>query len=124
MSTLILNLPFPPSVNHYWRRVGSKTLISRDGRAYRKDVVASTVEQLGLAKETHVSPEARLRVLITAYPPDRRRRDLDNLCKSLLDALAHAKVYGDDSQIDELVVRRQVPVPPGRVVVQVEELLR
>ena len=28
---LELRLPYPPSVNHYWRRVGHRTLISRSG---------------------------------------------------------------------------------------------
>ncbi len=31
-----LELPYPPSVNHYWRRVGARTLISRGGRAFRQ----------------------------------------------------------------------------------------
>jgi hypothetical protein len=29
-----LTLPYPPSVNHYYRRVGPRTLISREGREY------------------------------------------------------------------------------------------
>ncbi len=30
-----LTLPYPPSVNHYWRRVGLRTLISREGRTLK-----------------------------------------------------------------------------------------
>ena len=29
-----VELPFPPSVNHYHRRVGPRTLISREGRRF------------------------------------------------------------------------------------------
>jgi len=58
-----------------------------------------------------------------AFPPDRRRRDLDNLLKSVLDALEHAGVYADDSQVDLLVVRRcEVDRPHGHVEVRVEHL--
>lgn len=40
-------------------------------------------------------------------PPDRRKRDLDNLLKSLLDGLEGAGVFKDDAQIDDLqIVRR------------------
>ena len=42
----------------------------------------------------------RLEAIVTR--PDRRRRDVDNLLKSLLDALDHAEVYEDDSQIQDL----------------------
>lgn len=93
-------LPFPPSINHYWRRVGQRTLISRQGRAFRENVIAAVFEQ-GRTKIV-----GRLAVTIEVYPPDRRRRDLDNLTKSTLDALAHAGVFDDDEQIDELRLRR------------------
>lgn len=35
---LILELPFPPTVNTYWRRVGNSTKISEKGRKYSRDV--------------------------------------------------------------------------------------
>jgi len=95
-SVTISGLPFPPSVNHYWRHVGHRTLISRTGRAYRQQVLHD-VEQLGLRAIT-----GPIKLEVIATRPDRRRRDLDNLLKSLLDALDHADVYEDDSQIQDL----------------------
>ena len=41
---------------------------------------------------------------IQLFPPDRRRRDIDNVLKPLLDALEHGKAYIDDSQIKKLGV--------------------
>ena len=38
--TAEFELPWPPSVNHYYRHVGPRVLISRDGRKYRDNVVA------------------------------------------------------------------------------------
>jgi crossover junction endodeoxyribonuclease RusA len=95
-SVTISGLPFPPSVNHYWRHVGNRTLISRTGRAYRQQVLHD-VQQLGLRV---ITGPIKLEVIVTR--PDRRRRDVDNLLKSLLDALDHAEVYEDDSQIQDL----------------------
>ncbi|MFQ3588543.1 MAG: RusA family crossover junction endodeoxyribonuclease [Fimbriimonadaceae bacterium] len=104
-----LELPYPPSVNHLWRRVGHRTLLSRRGRAYRRQVhnllVAGRVRPL----------EGRLAVTVEVHPPDRRRRDLDNLQKGLFDAMQHAGVFLDDSQIDELHILRCECVPGGLV---------
>jgi crossover junction endodeoxyribonuclease RusA len=51
---------------------------------------------------------------------DRRRRDLDNVQKALLDALEHGGVYRDDAQIDLLVVERGPVTPGGKSLVRVE----
>ncbi|RMF93599.1 MAG: RusA family crossover junction endodeoxyribonuclease, partial [Planctomycetota bacterium] len=77
-----LELPYPPSVNHYWRRVGARTLISRGGRAFRASVCSI------LAAHGIEPIDGPLCVSIDVHPPDRRRRDIDNLQKALLDALA------------------------------------
>ena len=104
-----LELPLPPSVNRLWRRVGARTLLSREGRSYR-----SRIHRLLAARG--VQPLAgRLAVAIEVHPPDRRRRDLDNLQKALLDSMQHGGVYFDDSQIDELCIRRCEQIPGGLV---------
>jgi Holliday junction resolvase RusA-like endonuclease len=113
-----VELPFPPSVNHYWRRVGARTLISRQGRRFRSDVVRL------LANRGMTPLAGPLDVRVEVHPPDRRRRDLDNLQKSLLDSLQHGGVYGDDSQIDRLDAWRFDPVEGGKVVVRIAPFRR
>lgn len=111
-----LELPYPPSVNHYWRRVGARMLISRGGRAFRAAVCA-------ILAARGVRPIAGpLELVIDVFPPDQRRRDLDNLQKALLDALAHGGAYHDDSQIARLTVQRQHVVPEGKVQVRLAAL--
>lgn len=110
-----LELPWPPSVNHYWRHVGRKVLISSKGRAYRQSVIS-------LVAYENIEPiTGRLAVTIMAYPPDKRRRDLDNLPKALLDALEHAGVYEDDGQIDRLTIGRGHVYKGGKVCVLITE---
>jgi len=122
---VVITLPYPPSVNHYWRRVGPRTLVSREGRAFRKDVCALLG---GLPAGRHGGgirkppSGGRIALCMDAFPPDRRRRDLDNIAKSVLDALEHAGVYEDDSQIDLLLTRRREPVKGGRLEVRIDEL--
>jgi Holliday junction resolvase RusA-like endonuclease len=106
---LTLELPHPPSLNHYWRRVGARTLISREGRRFRKHVVA-ILKELGCT-----TLHGPLAAEVEVFPPDRRRRDLDNVLKSLLDALEHGGAYCNDSQIVELHIRKCEVVPNGKV---------
>ena len=73
-----LQLPFPPSVDHYWRHTRNGHFISDAGRSYRGRV-AWECKARGLRPML-----GRLSVVIRAYPPDNRRRDLDNLLKVLL----------------------------------------
>jgi crossover junction endodeoxyribonuclease RusA len=98
-----ITLPWPPSVNHYWRRCGNRYFVSQEGRNYRDTVIGRCREN-----KVRYPKENKLKLSIDAFPPDRRRRDLDNVLKSLLDSLQHAKVYEDDYQIDQLsVIRNQ-----------------
>jgi crossover junction endodeoxyribonuclease RusA len=111
---LQIELPYPPSVNHYYRRVGPRTLISRQGRRYRERVCA-ILRALSVPElDGHLIMELEL------YPPDRRRRDLDNAQKGLWDALAHGGLYRDDSQIKDFACRMCEPLPPdGKAVVRI-----
>lgn len=115
----VLELPYPPSVNHIWRRMGSRTVLSREGRRYRQRVCAA------LAAATGGRPprlRGRLELRMRVFPPDKRRRDLDNLQKCVWDALARAGVYADDSQIDRFSVERGPVIPAGKVQVEIHEI--
>lgn len=117
---ITLYLPFPPSVNTYWRHISKgklagRVLISEKGRQYRAEVLYT----IGLARKLVQRMEGRLAVEILANPPDRRQRDLDNLPKAILDALTHAGMWHDDSQIDLLIVRRGEVVPDGEIVLRI-----
>jgi crossover junction endodeoxyribonuclease RusA len=108
-----LELPWPPSLNRYYRTVGGRMLISKKGRHYREEVAFACIQQQ--AKRV----DGRIKVRIVAHPPDNRTRDLDNLLKGMLDSLQHAGVYENDGQIDLLFIKRLPPVPKGKVFVLV-----
>lgn len=114
LAGLAFQLPYPPSVNHYYRNVRGRTLISQEGRNYRSHVgvLATACEPLA----------GRLRLELDVHPPDRRRRDLDNALKAVLDSLQHAGIYKDDFQIAELHVRRMAVKAGGAVDVRLTVL--
>jgi crossover junction endodeoxyribonuclease RusA len=111
---MILTLPWPPSVNKYWRRVGHKTILSRAGRDYR----ATVVDLLRVMGCPPIGP-GPLRLVMDCHPPDRRRRDLDNLPKGVLDALQAAGVIENDGDIDSLTINRCYLVEGGRLTVTI-----
>jgi crossover junction endodeoxyribonuclease RusA len=113
-----LTLPYPPSVNTYWRAVRGRNILSKKAREYR--VYGAIAVHLGAGNRQPIT--ARLAVTIHAYMPDRRRRDLDNILKPLLDVMQHAGVYADDEQIDDLRVVRCGVEKPGRVEIEIKEI--
>lgn len=117
---MTLTLPYPPSVNTIWRSMRSgpmagRVLLSKRGREYRKEVNTAVSHQNGAGAIFL----GRLGVSIILYPPDRRKADIDNRCKAILDALTHAKIWQDDEQIDVLIVRREKIVPGGLAEVRI-----
>jgi Holliday junction resolvase RusA-like endonuclease len=107
-----ITLPWPPSLNHYYRHVGPKVLISKEGRQYQRKVT----KQLG-NYENLTMYECPIELSMELYPPDNRKRDVDNSLKSCLDALMYGKLYADDSLIRKLVVEKKPAMLPQRMVV-------
>jgi crossover junction endodeoxyribonuclease RusA len=94
---ITLTLPWPPSVNAYWHTFQGRMIISAKGREYRTAAIEQVQLQGGAAHY-----QGKLCVEIEAYRPDKRRRDLDNLLKAVLDGCTHAGVWEDDSNIVDL----------------------
>ena len=93
-------LPYPPSVNAYYGRNRYTVYVKKAGKDYTSAVQEAVADQCpGLKFEGPVS------VVIRLCPPlTRRKRDLDNCLKILLDSLTSAGLWDDDSQVTELRV--------------------
>jgi crossover junction endodeoxyribonuclease RusA len=112
-----LYLPYPPSVNTYWRANGKRRFISKAGVEFKQAVadyvISNSVPKFG---------DSRLRLDIIIQPRSRRAFDLDNTCKAIFDSMMDAGVYEDDSQIDEFTIRRGVATKNGGCIVVIEEI--
>lgn len=110
-------LPWSPTVNRYYSKTRTHVYISPKGKNFREDVVEALAQQVPDLCLT----DTRLFVECVLFPPDRRKRDLDNHIKSLLDALTQAGVWEDDSQIDQLHIYRGEIVDKGLIHMRIYE---
>jgi len=91
----------PPTINHYYGRNGNHLFMRPEGTKFRQIV------NMTLAQFRHrIVKDDRLAVSIGLVFANRRRCDIDNRLKALLDSLMHAGVLVDDSAIDRLHVQR------------------
>lgn len=122
-----VSLPFPPSINSFyrmnmkWKPGQPDRFITKEGKAWQLRAWG-ILDRKGFG---HDKPalKGRLRVSLSIVAPDRVRRDIDNLAKVTLDTINRRRdvmdgqavkiplAFEDDSQIDELRIRRLAPDP-------------
>jgi crossover junction endodeoxyribonuclease RusA len=108
-------LAWPPSNNNLYTVARGRKILSEEGRAYRDAAIMQIASQRTVGRMAgHVS------VRIIAYPPDRRRRDLDNLLKMPLDCLVKSGVISDDSMIHSLAIEWGAVSERPRIVVRLQ----
>ena len=98
---MTFELPYPPTTNHAY-------FVSR-GRKVKTAIARQYAERVWhIVRAERVAmdyQDARLRVSITMFAPDARKRDLANIEKLAVDAV-FAALGLDDSQIDEMLLTR------------------
>ena len=105
-----ITLPMGPTVNHYYV-VGTKEkgrekwgkFLGRDVMVYRR-IVYYELRKLTKGPIAIIPPPLHVEVELSF--PTKAKNDLDNRMKGLLDALRIAGLFKDDSEIDELYIRR------------------
>lgn len=117
---MILTLPWPPSNNHYYTVARGRKILSAAGRKYLADAKVHILAQNWRPPRKPLT--GRLVVQIVAYPPDKRARDLDNLLKPILDSCQGGGLFENDSQIDNLRIRRDEQIITGAITVEITEL--
>jgi len=112
-----LTLPLPPSVNSYRTVYRGRMGITKEGRAFKAAVADYVVEyrvpKLG---------DSKLKVTMVLFPRDKRKIDIDNRIKAVLDALEDAGVFNNDFQVDHLEIIRGKTVKGGGIRVMIETI--
>lgn len=129
-----IELPWPPSVNHY-KKVGRLTR-TKSGKLFQPKVNSDETKRFyyevwiricqAKVKEGFKSlhyDTISLGVDIEMHPPDNRRRDIDNGLKTLIDSLVRGGLIKDDSQIIRLMVSKLDTISYGKVIVRISEIV-
>jgi crossover junction endodeoxyribonuclease RusA len=101
--TIVVFLPWPPSVNRIWR--------SGKGRVYRDPKYLAWQKEAGWAIKQRVfgrseGLKGKFDAEITLMPPNARPYDPDNRIKVILDLAQKHDLIENDSLLNQLVVRR------------------
>lgn len=126
---LAFRLPWGLTVNHYFAETAmpskhkpGKWIVTKrpssDAEKWREQVGLEVMRQ----KVPRYQLTGKLSVTIMACPPDRARRDLDNLLKGIFDALVWCAVLHDDGDFDEVRIYRGPVVTDGMLHVEILEL--
>ena len=115
-----LHTEIPPTINSYYVKTRNGIFISQKGKEFRKKVIEESIIQscrgICLTNRIHLS--------LFFFFPDHRRRDIDNYVKPLLDAITHAEIWKDDSQVDIINIYRANPRTPSssKTIIYIKEM--
>ena len=116
--TIRLELPYPPTVNTYWRANGHRRYISPAGVAFTKEVSVIVKNQ-----KPKTFGDKQVAVSVMIHPRSKRKFDLDNTLKAILDALMKAGMYDDDSQIEYIEIARGEHIDGGKAIVHLYDYI-
>lgn len=99
----------------------ARARVNRHG-AYTPARTSEYENRVALFVRRHIkAPLAgKIRLTCTFFLPDARRRDLDNLIKSVLDGL-NGVAWEDDSQVVEVMARKEIARNHPRTDISIEE---
>ena len=124
MRQYFIEIPYPPSNNHYYMNVrgGRRIIHPKNGVPY-VDFIIKYLSSTFSTTDGWDPLSGRLKVEIVLHMPDRRRRDIDNAGgKAVTDSFTKSGFWLDDSQIDDLRIRRAELIKNGRAYILIEEL--
>ena len=127
MNCLVLCLPWPPTLNHYYTVARNRKILDRAGRDYK--------EACRMALVGWDAPEepldGQLQITMTFRPPafiksavrkqrwGKRKWDLSNRIKPVEDALVENRILRDDCAIHHLYLHKGDPVGEGCVEIRI-----
>ena len=111
-------IPFPyASGNHAWKHSGRRHYLTEKAKKYYWDVA-----HLLRAQNAVWRLEGSIEVEVLVYPPDARKRDLDNVWKVAADALTKGGLWVDDEIIHDLRLLKMKVDGTARIEVRIKSV--
>lgn len=101
------------SVNKYYRSWQGRVLISKDGRDFKKEV--------DLLLNNYEKILGKIKLTLILHFKDKRKRDLDNYNKVLIDCLKN-KLFEDDDQIYQLYMEKHIGCGFNKISIIIESI--
>jgi len=101
------------SVNKYYRSWQGRVLISKDGREFKKEV--------DLLLNNYEKILGKIKLTLILHFKDKRKRDLDNYNKVLIDCLKN-KLFEDDDQIYQLYMEKHIGCGFNKISINIESI--
>ena len=117
---LTLNVPLPPPLSACYTNVRGRGRVKTN--RYKKWQAESASVVLHAQHQRIRVFNGPVHVDIEITQPDKRRRDLDNMLKALLDLLVELFVLKDDSQIEKLCIAWRTEGHGATIVVKQGEI--
>ena len=110
----MLELPIMAcSVNKYYRSWQGRVLISKDGREFKKEI--------DLLLNNYEKIKGKIKLSLILYFKDKRKRDVDNYAKVLIDCLKN-KLFEDDDMIYKLYMEKHIAYGENKIEIIVTKL--
>ena len=114
MKHIDVEVDWPPSANNNWMIRRGRFVKTNEAACYKRLIgnLSYTWEKITFLKDIEVS--------IKAYPPDNRKRDIDNLLKITLVALQETHLFENDEQIRKITIERMHKCDKGKLQIRLE----
>ena len=89
---------------------------------YKRQEFRESVIQFVIDNNIPKFGDRKLKITLILRPRDKRKIDIDNRIKAVLDALEHAGVFDDDFHVDHIEMIRGEPIKSGLLHVVIEEI--
>ena len=118
---MTINIPFPYATGNHYKSFNFKSkrvFVTKKAQAYRLAVKSCLVALRFAQSDMFVN---HVKVVMNIYPPDKRKRDIDNVAKVVWDALTLAGLWKDDKLIKDLHVTVHEPFKGGYINLEVTD---